>query len=111
MLPGTELLEDLLAGTPEEEHPVTHVHHLPVRSARTLPWPDWVDPALRARLEAQGVTEPWRHQVEAARLAHGGTSVVVATGTASGKSLAYQLPALTRLAEDQRACVLYLAPT
>ena len=40
-----------------------------------------------------------------------GQHVVVATGTASGKSLAYQLPALTRLAEDPRACVLYLAPT
>ncbi|HYO35771.1 MAG TPA: DEAD/DEAH box helicase [Geodermatophilus sp.] len=111
VLPGTELLEDLLAGTPEEEHPVTHVHHLPVRGARTLAWPGWVDPGLRARLEEQGVREPWRHQVEAAQLAHEGTSVVVATGTASGKSLAYQLPALTRLAEDQRACVLYLAPT
>ncbi|MGX5657677.1 DEAD/DEAH box helicase, partial [Geodermatophilus nigrescens] len=109
--PGAELLEDLLAGTPEEERPVTHVHHLPVRDPRTLSWPEWVDPALRARLEERGVAEPWRHQVEAAQLAHDGTSVVVATGTASGKSLAYQLPALTRLAEDQRACVLYLAPT
>ncbi|MGY1698476.1 DEAD/DEAH box helicase [Geodermatophilus sp. SYSU D00766] len=110
-LPGSELLEELLADTPEEEHPVTHVHHLPVRGSRTLPWPAWVDPGLRARLEEQGVTAPWRHQVEAAQLAHDGTSVVVATGTASGKSLAYQLPALTRLAEDPRACVLYLAPT
>ncbi len=111
VLPGAELLEDLLAGTPEEEHPVTHVHHLAVRGSRTLPWPAWVDPQLRARLEEHGVARPWRHQVEAAQLAHDGTSVVVATGTASGKSLAYQLPALTRLAEDQRACVLYLAPT
>ena len=54
---------------------------------------------------------PWRHQVDAAQLARDGRHVVVATGTASGKSLAYQLPALTRLAEDPRACVLYLAPT
>jgi len=49
--------------------------------------------------------------VDAAQLARDGRHVVVATGTASGKSLAYQLPALTRLAEDPRACVLYLAPT
>ena len=54
---------------------------------------------------------PWRHQVEAAQLAREGAHVVVATGTASGKSLAYQLPALPRLAEDPRSCVLYLAPT
>ncbi|MGY1739267.1 MULTISPECIES: DEAD/DEAH box helicase [unclassified Blastococcus] len=111
LLPGADLLDDLLVGTPEEEHPVTHVHRLPVRESRTLPWPEWVAADLRSRLEEQGVTAPYRHQVEAAQLAHDGTSVVVATGTASGKSLAYQLPALSRLAEDDRACVLYLAPT
>jgi DEAD/DEAH box helicase domain-containing protein len=93
------------------EQPVTHVHRMPVRDSRTLPWPAWVSPELLARLEAQGVTAPWRHQVEAAQLARDGSHVVVATGTASGKSLAYQVPALTRLAEDPRACVLYLAPT
>ena len=69
------------------------------------------EPALRDRLEERGVLAPWRHQVDAAQLARDGRHVVVATGTASGKSLAYQLPALTRLAEDPRACVLYLAPT
>ena len=37
--------------------------------------------------------------------------MVLATGTASGKSLGYQLPALTRLLDDPRATVLYLAPT
>jgi DEAD/DEAH box helicase domain-containing protein len=40
-----------------------------------------------------------------------GSSVVVATGTASGKSLAYQLPGLAALAGDPRARVLYLSPT
>jgi DEAD/DEAH box helicase domain-containing protein len=67
----------------------------------------------RAAVPAGGARRlaPWRHQVEAAQLARDGRHVVVATGTASGKSLAYQLPALTRLAEDPRACVLYLAPT
>jgi DEAD/DEAH box helicase domain-containing protein len=110
-LPGAELLTAVLSRTGEDEQPVTHVHRIPVRESRTLPWPDWVTPQLRARLEERGVLAPYRHQVEAARLAHGGRHVVVATGTASGKSLAYQLPALTRLAEDPRACVLYLAPT
>ena len=42
------------------------------------------------------------HQAEAATRA-AGRNVVVATGTASGKSLAYQLPVLTALAEDPRA--------
>ncbi|MCZ2858314.1 DEAD/DEAH box helicase [Blastococcus sp. VKM Ac-2987] len=109
--PGGELLADLLAATAEEEQPVTHVHHVPVRESRTLEWPAWTEPGLRERLQARGVRAPWQHQVAAAQLAREGRHVVVATGTASGKSLAYQLPALTRLAEDPRACVLYLAPT
>jgi DEAD/DEAH box helicase domain-containing protein len=109
--PGADLLAAVLAGTDEEEQPVTHVHHVPVRESSTLPWPGWVPPPLRERLEERGVRAPWRHQVDAAQLAHDGHHVVVATGTASGKSLAYQLPALARLTEDPRACVLYLAPT
>ena len=109
--PGAELLASVLAGTQDDEQPVTHIHHVPVRESSSLPWPDWVSAPLRSRLEERGVLSPWRHQVEAAQLAHDGTHVVVATGTASGKSLAYQLPALSRLAEDPRACVLYLAPT
>jgi DEAD/DEAH box helicase domain-containing protein len=111
VLPGAELLASLLAGTEADEQPVTHVHHLAVRESATLPWPEWVSAPLRERLEERGVRAPYRHQVDAAQLARDGQHVVVATGTASGKSLAYQLPALTRLAEDPRACVLYLAPT
>src|SRR3954466_7922733 len=111
VLPGAGLLAAVLSGTDVEEQPVTHVHHVPVRESSTLPWPDWVGTDLRSRLEERGVQAPWRHQVEAAELAREGSHVVVATGTASGKSLAYQVPALTRLAEDPRACVLYLAPT
>src|SRR3954464_8418090 len=111
VLPGAELLASMLTGTSEDERPVTHVHHVPVRESRTQPWPEWVSPALRARLEDRGVQALFQHQVAAAELARTGRHVVVATGTASGKSLAYQLPALTRLAEDPRACVLYLAPT
>ncbi|MCD0450609.1 DEAD/DEAH box helicase [Actinocorallia sp. API 0066] len=51
----------------------------------------------------------WTHQAEAASLAHEGASVIVATGTASGKSLAYLLPALTAAFDGDTT--LYLAPT
>jgi DEAD/DEAH box helicase domain-containing protein len=110
-LPGTELLASLLSGTEPEDDPVTHVHRLPARPSRCAPWPSWVAEPLRGRLAERGVLEPFSHQVAAAELARAGSHVVVATGTASGKSLAYQLPALTALTEDPRACVLYLAPT
>ncbi|WP_164700893.1 DEAD/DEAH box helicase, partial [Modestobacter sp. KNN46-3] len=110
-LPGTELLEALLSGTDADDDPVTHVHRLPARPSRLAEWPEWVGTPLRDRLAERGVPAPFSHQVEAAELARAGSHVVVATGTASGKSLAYQLPALTALADDPRACVLYLAPT
>jgi ATP-dependent helicase YprA (DUF1998 family) len=70
----------------------------------------WADPLLVDRLRLGGVERPWEHQVQAAELAHGGSSVVVATGTASGKSLAYLLPSLTALLADERAGALYLSP-
>lgn len=62
-------------------------------------------------LQAAGVAQPWAHQVAAAETAHSGRSVVLATGTASGKSLAYQLPVLSDLIADNRATALYLSPT
>jgi DEAD/DEAH box helicase domain-containing protein len=105
------LLERLLAGTAPGDSPCTHVRELPGRAGRAEPWPQWVPAVLAGRLAEAGVAAPWSHQVEAASLAHAGESVVVATGTASGKSLAYQLPGLTALAADERARVLYLAPT
>jgi DEAD/DEAH box helicase domain-containing protein len=64
-----------------------------------------------AAFTGRGVAEPWTHQVEAAELVWSGRSVVVATGTASGKSMAYQLPVLSALLADDRATALYLSPT
>lgn len=90
---------------------VTHVEHVPARTGQSVPWPSWVPDSLRAALRERGVTAPWRHQVEVAELARSDLHVVVCTGTASGKSLAYQLPTLSRLLAEPRATALYLAPT
>ena len=58
-----------------------------------------------------GIEAPWPHQVGAAEHAWAGDSVVIATGTASGKSLAYQLPMLSAVLADPRSRALYLSPT
>ncbi len=84
---------------------------IPARSAEYVAWPEWVYEPLRDELVSSGVEQPFSHQIRAADLAHRGTNVVVATGTASGKSLAYQLPILTALAESPSATALYLSPT
>lgn len=114
--PGpAELLSRLrtraVAGAGPGVDPVTHVERIPASAGEPVPWPEWVPAPLRAALAGRGVVAPWRHQAEAAALAHQGHHVVVATGTASGKSLAYQLPALASLLADPRATALYLAPT
>jgi len=96
---------------PAGDDPVTHVERVPARPGTTADWPAWVPADLRAALARQGIDLPWRHQVEAAALAHDGRHVVIATGTGSGKSLAYRLPALATLLTDPRATALYLAPT
>jgi DEAD/DEAH box helicase domain-containing protein len=98
----------LRAGRRDER--VTHVERLAARTSTTAAWPSWVDPSLVAALRSKGVSAPWTHQVEAADLAWSGSSVVVSTGTASGKSLAYLLPALT-MALTGDGTTLYLAPT
>ncbi|MFC3689572.1 DEAD/DEAH box helicase [Aquipuribacter hungaricus] len=95
-----------------------HVHVRPPRAASVAPMPAWVHPALVQALAAQGITSLWSHQVEAAEAARAGRHVVVSTGTASGKTLAYLLPAATAslegagvLGERAAPTTLYLSPT
>ncbi|HUE35597.1 MAG TPA: DEAD/DEAH box helicase [Mycobacterium sp.] len=108
---GSDLLAVALAGTAAGEHPLRHIAELPARSGRQQAWPDWAEPDVVRAFADRGIRSPWSHQVRAAELAHAGRHVVVSTGTASGKSLAYQLPVLDALASDPRARVLYLSPT
>ena len=99
--------EAVVAGRPQARH----VRRLPARPGAPVPWPAWVAPDLRASLEGRGIPQPWSHQVEAADLAHSGQPVIVATGTASGKTLAMWLPVLSDLLTDDSATALYLSPT
>jgi DEAD/DEAH box helicase domain-containing protein len=110
-LAPAELLRRLQARSASAaQAPITHVERVPARSGRAVPWPDWAAGDLVTACRAQGIAAPWEHQATAASLAHGGTPVVLATGTASGKSLGYQMPVLSRLLDDPRATALYLAP-
>jgi DEAD/DEAH box helicase domain-containing protein len=110
-LDPAELLQRLRARTTRtDESPITHIERVPQRAGQPVDWPAWVSPALITALTGQGITRPWSHQATAASLAHEGTDVVLATGTASGKSLGYQLPVLSRLLDDERATALYLSP-
>lgn len=110
----------LLGSGPDPEQ-LMHVRELPARDAIHEPWPAWAHPDVVDAYATLGMHRPWRHQVLAAESAHAGRHTIIATGTASGKSLAYQLPALDSIhrtsLEDQArlepmgSVALYLAPT
>ena len=85
----------------------TAVHNRPSRPA---PVPNELHPDVAAALAARGVETLWSHQA-AAFAASAEADVVVTTGTASGKSLAFNLPVLDALCRDPRARALYLYPT
>ncbi len=80
------------------------------RPARTAPIPDGLHPKLREALARRGIHELYAHQAAAAALP-AGQPFVVTTGTASGKSLAFQLPAIDALLREPRARALFLYPT
>src|SRR6266511_5023931 len=83
----------------------------PAREARTAPLPEGLPGNLRERLEVNGVESLYAHQAETWEAAKRGEHVVVTTGTASGKSLAFNLPVLSALTEEPKLRALYLYPT
>lgn len=103
---------------------VTHTRTILAREAETSPWPGWLHPHLVDAFQSLGIDEPYSHQLQAAQAAHcsdGHQHLIVATGTASGKSLAYQIPILDAIHRGEtdpgsgftrkEATVLYLSPT
>jgi DEAD/DEAH box helicase domain-containing protein len=80
----------------------------PERDARFAPLPDDLHPNVR---EAIGVERLYAHQRAAWEVARRGEHVLVTTGTASGKTLAFNLPVLDAIASDPHARALYLYPT
>ncbi len=94
-----------------------HVERLPARGARLGEWPDDVAPPVLSALLAAGLERPWSHQRTAIQLATAGRHVVLATGTASGKSLGYLVPVLSAVVHGATGgglhgpTALYLSPT
>jgi DEAD/DEAH box helicase domain-containing protein len=97
---------DLLQG---EE--LAHLVDEPAREARPAPLPDDLHGGVRDALARRGVDRLFTHQRDAWEHARGGRHVIVTTGTASGKTLAFNLPVLDALAAEPKRRALYLYPT
>jgi DEAD/DEAH box helicase domain-containing protein len=104
--PAAARLEALLAS---EE--VVHRSVEPGRNARLDPLPDDLDPLVASALARRGIDGLYRHQAETWAAARSGRDAMVASGTASGKSLAFTLPVLDAVVRDPRARALFLYPT
>ncbi|MFB3819650.1 MAG: DEAD/DEAH box helicase [Candidatus Methylomirabilales bacterium] len=90
---------------------VVHVEEIPPRPPRFAALDPPLLPALARQLQGLGIQQLYTHQAEALAAARAGRDVLVVTGTASGKSLAYQLPVLESLLQDPAGHALFLFPT
>jgi DEAD/DEAH box helicase domain-containing protein len=97
---------DLLTGE-ELAHTTTEA----AREARLVTLPETLHPAVRKALAGRGVTGLYGHQAKTWDVARKGGNAIVTTGTASGKTLAFNLPVLDALAADPHSRALYLYPT
>jgi len=80
------------------------------QEASEVPLPEQLHPDLRAALERSGTTTLYAHQLEALRASET-ENVIVTSGTASGKSLAFNMPVLDAIARDPKVRAFYLYPT
>jgi DEAD/DEAH box helicase domain-containing protein len=90
---------------------IAHMERIPARKARYGRLKKPLPPLLRDALKRVGVEKLYTHQAQAINAVREGHNVVVATSTASGKTLCYNLPVLEAIITDWRAKALYLFPT
>ncbi|MDP6636362.1 MAG: DEAD/DEAH box helicase [Phycisphaerae bacterium] len=90
---------------------VAHIEQLPAREARFAHVANGLAPAVEAALAGEGISELYCHQARAIDLINSGWSVVIVTGTASGKTLCYNIPIVQTLMDDPLATALMMYPT
>jgi DEAD/DEAH box helicase domain-containing protein len=106
------VLVDSLRGDPRWQVGFERWHEVAARAARTAPIPARIDPRIVELLKRRGFENLYTHQAQAIELALDGHDVMVATPTASGKTIAYTVPVLQGLFEsDGAARALFLFPT
>ncbi len=90
---------------------MTASHRLEAEQGQYAPLPADLHPGLKHALAQRGILRLYTHQAKAIEAAQSGRHVVIATPTASGKSLCFHLPVLSKMAEDPSATAIYLYPT
>jgi len=104
-------LDELLENFAHERGQIVHWESLPPREARYRDPEREISPQIVERLRSQDIDRLYEHQAVAVDEVRRGNDVVVVTGTASGKSLCYNIPVLETVLEEPRARALFLFPT
>ncbi|MHC4592014.1 MAG: DEAD/DEAH box helicase [Planctomycetota bacterium] len=90
---------------------VVHVEVLAERQPVHRDVPGGMNPAVQVALKEQGIERLYSHQADAIAQVRQGANVVIVTGTASGKTLCYNIPVVESLIEDSLATMLFIYPT
>jgi DEAD/DEAH box helicase domain-containing protein len=96
---------------PEIATNIVEWRKLPARPARFADFPPDLHHQLKTALRASGIHKLYTHQAGAWEAVQDGQHLVVVTGTASGKSLCYNLPVLDRLLREPESRALYIFPS
>ncbi len=105
---------DFLTQMRQDERSAPNVVHwqvFPARAAEFWPLPPELPQPLLESLQNSGIQSLYSHQAVAWQAALRAENIVLATGTASGKTLAYNLPVFAALMENPLGRALYLYPT
>jgi DEAD/DEAH box helicase domain-containing protein len=113
-MPTSNSLDRLLRAwrlQPEVQQNIIDWHTEPARPAQWSAIPPGLAPEAVNALQKTGIDRLYVHQAQAIQLADKGRHFVVITGTASGKTLCYNIPVINNLVQDPEARAIYIFPT
>ena len=102
---------EFLANLPDYRQQIVHTRYIPPQGALPGSLDRPLSPRLKALLDLRGMSSLYSHQVEAIDAVFCGKHVMVATPSASGKTLCYQVATLEAVLNDRDSCSIYLFPT
>jgi len=90
---------------------VAHIERIPPQGAIFGKLDNPLHPSLQTCLESLGISALYSHQAKALNATLAGKNVIIATPSASGKTLCYHLATLDALLHDKDSRALYIFPT
>jgi len=100
-----------LLSLPDYRQQMIHTQRIPPQAATLGKLDKPLSPTIQALLKSQGILSLHSHQTQAINAISAGKNVMIATPSASGKTLCYHLATLEAIENDRNSCAIYLFPT